>query len=50
MSITTIGNKIPTYLLGRQTEADNEHPAGRAEVIELRGRAANEAMRLRAVA
>ncbi len=50
MSITTIGNKIPAYLLGRTTETDSEHPGYRAEVIELRGRAANEAMRLRAVA
>jgi len=50
MSITSIGNKIPTYLLGRTTETDDERPANRAQVIELRGRAANEAMRLRAVA
>ncbi len=50
MSITIIGNKLPIHLLGRSAEADNERSANRAGVIELRGRAANEAMRLRAVA
>ena len=50
MSITTFGNSIPGYFLGRPRSVYLDRFGKRAEVLELRNRTATEAMRMRAVA